>query len=160
MTLLDSNHAKSRYSLSYLFSVCAQAGRTATETRQDEDVHAVDAWVKLAGATVYVQLKCTEAPNRTATGIRVDFEDGWIEKWREEKLPVYIVLVVVPPGQTDWIEHLEDESTLHKAVAYWGRFDPESSKKSITLSLTDRLTLDTMDRWQQDVDDVFGGGAS
>ncbi|WP_370500490.1 DUF4365 domain-containing protein [Mycolicibacterium sp. jd] len=156
--LLDDKHSKSRYSLAYLFALCAQAGYTAEETRQDEDIHAIDATVKLVGASVYVQLKCTEVPNKTQAGYRVDFEDEWIEKWQGEHLPVYIILIVVVSGQTNWIEHPDDASTLHRAAAFWGRFDAASDAKSITISASNRLTVDSMKQWQSDIDELFGGG--
>lgn len=153
---LGDKNSKSRYSLSYLYSICAQSGHTATETRQDEDVHSIDASVRLRGTDVYVQLKCTSSPETNGQGYRVDFEDGWIAKWRESKLPVYIVLVVVPQVHDEWIDHPSDTDTLHRSAAFWGRFDPNSIAKSITVSK--RLTASTMKQWQEDVDDLFSGG--
>ncbi len=137
-------------------TICAQSGFTAAEGRQDEDVHAIDATVKLRGASAYVQLKCTSSPAQTAAGYRVDFEDVWVEKWKEENLPVYVVLVVVPPDHHDWIDHTSANATLHRSSAYWARFDPDSAMKSITVS--ERLTKSTMKQWQQDVDALFAGG--
>jgi hypothetical protein len=138
--------------------MCAQAGYTAQETRQDEDVVAVDAWVTLRGGPVPVQLKCTSSPEQTKAGYRVDFEDGWITEWKQQRLPVFIVLVVVPKGQNRWIDHTIDTVTLHRAAAFWGPFDPASTAKSITLSRKDRLTADSFASWQKELDSVFEGG--
>jgi hypothetical protein len=154
-TPLQDKGKKSRYSLAYLYSICAQSGYTAKEGRQDEDVHAIDASVKMRGADVYVQMKCTSSPESNSTGYRVDFEDGWITKWREEHLPVYIVLVVVPPEHHLWIDHTSVAETLHRSAAFWARFDPASKAMSITVDK--RLTVDTMSEWQDDVDELFAG---
>ena len=122
--MLDDKRRKSRYSLSYLYAMCAHAGYGAQETRQDEDVEAIDARVTLQGAAVPVQLKCTSSPEETQAGYRVDFEDGWITSWKQQRLPVFIVLVVVPKGHNPWIDHTLDTATLHRTAAFWGRFDP------------------------------------
>jgi Domain of unknown function (DUF4365) len=155
-TPLQDKGKKSRYSLSYLYSICAQGGYTAREVRQDEDVHSIDASVKMRGADVYVQMKCSSSPEPNSSGYRVDFEDGWIQKWREEHLPVYIILVVVPPEHDRWIDHTLATATLHRSAAFWARFDPGSDAMSITVD--QRLTVDTMKQWQDDVDDLFAGG--
>jgi Domain of unknown function (DUF4365) len=158
--MLDDKRRKSRYSLSYLYAICAQAGSGAQETRQDEDVEAIDAWVKLLGAPVPVQLKCTSSPNETKAGYRVDFEDGWIASWMTLQVPLFIVLVVVPKGQNLWVDHTLDTITLHRTAAFWGRFDQGSTAKSITLSRRDRLTADSFESWQEELDGVFEGGFS
>jgi hypothetical protein len=43
--MLDDKKKESRYSLAYLYAMCSQAGYTTQETRQDEDIEAIDAWV-------------------------------------------------------------------------------------------------------------------
>lgn len=154
---LSLSGAKSRYSLAFLFSVCAQAGATVIEVRQDEDVHALDAKVDLQIQDVGVQLKCTEAPNKTRHGIRIDLEEGWIARWRLRLTPVYVVGVVVPSCKTQWIEH-HDEATHHRTLAYWQKFDPRSEAKSILLPYTNRLTAETLTEWRTDLNDDFGGG--
>ena len=158
--MLDDKRRKSRYSLSYLYAICAQAGLSAQETRQDEDIEAIDAWVNLVGAPVPVQCKCTSSPEETRAGYRVDFEDGWITSWKEQQLPVFIVLVVVPTGHNLWIDHTLDTVTLHRTAAFWGQFDPTSEAKSITLKRSDRSTAESFESWQKRLDEVFVGGSN
>lgn len=153
---LGVDGAKSRYSQAYLSAICAQSGSVVYEGRQDEDCWAIDARVELIASDVAVQLKCTEAPNRTKVGIRIDLKDDWIEKWSLKRTPVYVVGVVVPVGQDDWIEHSLDETTVHNTAAYWARFDRTSTAKSITLPYANRFGIHTLDVWNDDVDDAFG----
>jgi Domain of unknown function (DUF4365) len=110
--MLDDKRRKSRYSLSYLYAICAQAGLSAQETRQDEDIEAIDAWVNLVGAPVPVQCKCTSSPEETRAGYRVDFEDGWITSWKEQQLPVFIVL-----GRTDGAQSMDSPHSRYRHAA-------------------------------------------
>lgn len=156
---LTIDGAKSRYSQAYLSSICAQAGATMSEARQDEDVHAIDVKVDLQLQDVNVQLKCTQSPRKTKIGIRIDLEDGWITRWRLRLTPVYVVGIVVPSCQAQWIEH-HDEATHHRTRAYWQKFDPRSDAKSIVLPYTNRLTAETLTQWREDLSASFfsGGG--
>lgn len=153
---LQIDGAKSRYSLAFLSAVCAQAGATMVETRQDEDVHAVDATVALGPSYVQVQLKCTWTPRESRNGMRIDLKPEWIEKWREKVIPTYIVGIVVPKSKLDWIEYSE-KNVIHNTTAYWERFNPETTKSSIVLPHQNRLTPESLHQWNSDLASMFRG---
>jgi hypothetical protein len=145
-----------RYGVSYLRSVCAQAGVGINETSPDEDVLAIDCDVKFREASVNVQVKCTSQftiPGRTKTW---RLEPSWVEKWSDSLLPVYFVLVTAPGSIAGWIEH-SNVGTLHKTAAFWKRFDPATDQTSITLPVAQRLTADTLATWHSDMLAAFGG---
>lgn len=152
---MDLSHAKSRYSLSYLYALCAHVGCVVKETPQDSDVHAVDATVEFEESDVRVQLKCTSAKQMDGDSITVSFKETWIKKWMKCQLPVYIVLVVVPDDQTDWVDY-GTESTLHRTQAYWARFDRNSRAKSIRVPQANRFSVDTLVEWHAQFANDFG----
>ncbi|AYF72535.1 DUF4365 domain-containing protein [Nocardia yunnanensis] len=154
---LGLDGAKSRYSQSYLSAVCSQSGHTLQEGRQDEDCWAVDTTVDLPAASVLVQLKCTSSPRRTSVGdFRVPLKQQWIVSWSVKKVPVYVLLVVVPRKQHEWIAHADDH-TVHQTHAYWERFDAATHTKSIILPKTQRFQASTLASWEDQLDNVFGG---
>lgn len=154
---LGIDGAKSRYSQAYLSAVCSQSGHTLQEGRQDEDCWAVDTTVDLTAAGVFVQLKCTSSPKITREGdFRVSLKKAWTEKWAAKRLPAYVLLVVVPPVQDEWIEH-PDEHTVHRTRAYWQRFDPAEHTTSIILPKINRFQASTLGTWEAQLNDVFGG---
>lgn len=157
---LGIDGAKSRYSQAYLSAVCSQSGHTLQEGRQDEDCWAVDTTVDLTAAPVLVQLKCTSSPKATRTGdFRISLKKDWVEKWSVKQVPVYVMLVVVPPLQHEWIEQA-DAQTVHRTHAYWQRFDPEAHKKSIVVPKSHRFEASTLTTWETQLNDVFSGGAA
>ncbi|GAA2553647.1 DUF4365 domain-containing protein [Mycolicibacterium diernhoferi] len=157
---LGIDGAKSRYSQAYLSAVCSQSGHTLQEGRQDEDCWAVDTTVDLTAAPVLVQLKCTSSPKATRAGdYRISLKKDWVEKWSVKQVPVYVMLVVVPPLQHEWIEQA-DLQTVHRAHAYWERFDPGSHDKSIVVPKKQRFQASTLSTWETQLNDVFSGGAA
>lgn len=157
---LGIDGAKSRYSQAYLSAVCSQSGHTLQEGRQDEDCWAVDTTVDSTAAPVLVQLKCTSSPRATRTGdYRISLKKHWVESWSEKQVPVYVMLVVVPPQQNEWIEQA-DEQTVHRTHAYWERFNPETHTKSIVLPRRQRFQASTLATWETQLNDVFSGGAA
>jgi Domain of unknown function (DUF4365) len=153
---LPLDQAKAVYSASYLDAVCAQAGVGMTSIGLDKDTLAVDATVNFMEMDVRVQLKCTSSPNLSGDGYRVDLKQKWIDKWRAFIPRPYVVLVVVPVKQNEWIRHPEDH-TKHETVAYWQRFDPASTAMSIHMPKSSRLTADTLGSWRQQVLTEFLG---
>ncbi|CAJ1505612.1 DUF4365 domain-containing protein [[Mycobacterium] burgundiense] len=157
---LGVDGAKSRYSQAYLSAICSQSGHTLQEGRQDEDCWAVDTTVDLTAASVFVQLKCTSSPKAArGGGYRISLKQHWIDSWSAKMVPVYVMLVVVPPAQNEWIKQV-DEQTVHRTHAYWERFDPNVHGKSIVLPKGQRFQASTLTAWETHVDDVFSGGAS
>lgn len=157
---LGLDGAKSRYSQAYLSSICSQSGHTLQEGRQDEDCWAVDTTVDLTAASVLVQLKCTSSPKATRKGdYRIPLKQHWVDSWSSKMVPVYVMLVVVPPGQDEWIEQ-GDGQTVHRTHAYWERFDPKAHTKSIVLPKNQRFQASTLTTWETHLNDVFAGGAA
>lgn len=152
---LSPEQCKSRYSLAFMNALCAQAGVTISETRQDEDVHAIDMAVNFTEAPVQVQLKCSSAKSMSGPSERIDLEERWIEKWSTSQLPVFLVLVVVPDDRADWLSD-SDRSTLHRAHAYWTQIEPPLAQKSVHVARTNRLTIDTLLDWRNILRKGFG----
>ncbi|WP_162526122.1 MULTISPECIES: DUF4365 domain-containing protein [unclassified Mycobacteroides] len=156
---LGVDGAKSRYSQAYLSAICSQSGHTLQEGRQDEDCWAVDTTVDLSAAPVLVQLKCTSSPTATRKGdYRIQLKQHWVDSWTVKMVPVYVMLVVVPPLQDEWIEQ-SDAQTVHRTHAYWERFNPKTHKKSIVLPKSQRFQASTLTTWETQLNDVFAGGA-
>ncbi|AUM17399.1 DUF4365 domain-containing protein [Rhodococcus ruber] len=152
---LGIDQSKSRYSLSYLYSLCAHAGCAVKATEQDSDVHAIDATVEFEEADVRVQLKCTESPKSTKSGFTVSLEDSWIRKWQRCHIPVYVVLVVVPKLRSGWVDY-RTQDTVHNTHAYWERFDKTSTAKSIHIPIGNRFQSATLEKWHADLSSEFG----
>lgn len=153
---LGIDGAKSRYSLSYLYTVCAHAGCTVIETTQDSDVHSIDATIQFAEADVRVQMKCSSTKQMTSDFESIDLHDNWITKWKKSELPVYVVLVVVPEDKTEWVGYRDDD-TLHKTRAYWARYQRESTKKSIQIPRDQRFGVATIHEWHGELIRRFEG---
>jgi hypothetical protein len=152
---LGIDGAKSRYSLSYLYAVCAHAGCTVYETTQDSDVHSVDGTIQFEESDVRVQMKCSSVKQMSNEFERVDLKDTWITKWKKSEVPVYVILVVVPEDKTEWVGY-GDKDTLHKTRAYWARFKRDSTASSIRIPRSQRFGLETIHEWHGDLMARFG----
>lgn len=148
---------KSRYSLAFMGALCAQAGIRMQETRQDEDVDAVDMSVEYPEAPVRVQLKCSSTKTMHGDYETIDLRDHWITSWKTSGIPVFLVLVVVDPSCRDWIEE-QPVQTLHRAHAYWAQFDPSSIRKSVRIYSANRVTVGTLLEWRNITRAAFGQG--
>jgi len=142
---LDLNHRKARYGVSYLRAVCSQAGMPVSETAPDEDVLAVDCDVKFEQASVLVQVKCTSRLTIPGKSASVKLEAEWRAKWAKQKLPVYLLLVIVPSKTGEWLRH-QDDGTQHATAAYWVRVNG-SEGDSVNVPKSQRLTAATFKTW-------------
>lgn len=145
MGSLDLNHRKARYGVSYLRAVCSQAGMPVSETAPDEDVLAVDCDVKFEQASVLVQVKCTSRLTVAGRSASVRLEPEWRAKWAKQKVPVYLLLVIVPKKPSEWLSHLDDK-TMHATAAYWVRVNG-SEGDSVNVPKSQRLTASTFETW-------------
>lgn len=148
--ILSPNGRKARYGVSYLRSLCAQAGVGLTESSPDEDVLATDCDVKFAQGIVSVQVKCTSQFTIGGNSASWPVEETWLRKWDEILNPVYFLLVLVPADCGDWLDH-DDAGTMHRTAAFWRRIKPEEITTSISVSKSQRLTVDTFDTWRADL---------
>lgn len=155
---LDLNGAKSRYSLSYLYAVCAQAGCTVLETPQDSDVHAVDATVRFEEGDVRVQMKCSSTYRMDKSQIRFPLQQQWIDKWRKYQGTTFVVLVLVPEDKADWVEY--GAETRHRTQAYWAKFDRNSTEKSIVIPRANRFDIAALAEWHSEFATDFGEEAA
>jgi hypothetical protein len=156
---LDANGCRARYGLSYVRSICSQAGVGMTETAPDEDVLAVDCSVEFPEAAVRVQVKCTSQWSISGSQLTYPVEAGWVRKWDAIKVPMYFVVVIVPKDPDDWIRH-EVGGTAHQTAAYWVRLIPGEIGTSINVPKKQRLTKSTMTEWHKDLLDLFSPGGS
>jgi len=155
---LTSNGAKARYGVAHLRAICSQAGVAFVEISVDEDVMAFDGLVSFADVDVRVQVKCTGGfrinGGRTASWWA---EEHWWQKWRT-KNPLYFVLVVMDPDvQPEWLDHRPD-GTLHRAAAFWTRVDRAAASASVVVPKDQRLTAATLRLWYAETLTGYGDG--
>lgn len=153
--MLDENRRKARYGVAYLRSVCSQVGVPLSETEPDEDVYAIDCHVKFPELAVPVQVKCTSKLTVIGRGASVDSNPVWLAKWRQSRIPVYLVLVIVPKKCVDWLRHDKD-GTWHATGAFWVRVTGHETGR-ITVPKRQRLTTDSFDEWRTEALAAFGG---
>ncbi|VXB72011.1 conserved hypothetical protein [Frigoribacterium sp. 9N] len=84
----------------------------------------------------------------------MDVEPEWFRKWSESFAPVYFVIVVVPKDVPDWVAH-PATSTVHRAAAYWVRFDATKHSKKIQVPKSQRLSLETVHAWKLELDQLL-----
>jgi len=143
---LDVSGSKGRYGVAYLRSICSQAGITMTETEPGEDVLAVDCDVHFQEASVRVQVKCTSQWRMAGKSLAYPVEDGWVRKWDAMVVPVYFVVVIVPPDPAEWLRH-RDDGTFHSTAAFWTRLMPGQIGTTVRVPKNQRLYMETIDTW-------------
>ena len=154
---LDDNGRKARFGVSYVRSVCAQAGVGFQETSPDEDILAVDCDVKFREANVGVQVKCTSSLTIRGRSASWHLDEGWLRKWSDARLPVYFVLVIVEGDSGAWLTHRRDGTFSH-AAAFWRRIVPSELASRINVPKSQRLTVETLGQWRNDMLDCFSPG--
>lgn len=141
---------KGRYGVAYLRSLAAHAGIGFKENSPDEDVDAIDVSLSFGRASAEVQVKCSAQWKVGLGGATLDLEPLWIRKWADSYHPVYVVLVKVPSVVDDWIT-VKTATTLHHAVAFGKRFDPNVHTRTMKFTKGDRLTSETLYDWRDQV---------
>jgi hypothetical protein len=152
---MDDNICKARYGLSYVRSICDQAGLSLLENPPDADVLAVDCYVVFRESQVRVQVKCTSQWSIGGSSLTWPVEEGWVRKWDDSLSPVYFVVVIVPNDRKLWICHDGANGTLHRSAAFWVRLVPGMTKDSIRVPKDQRLMATTMDVWHKDLLDSY-----
>ena len=150
LAIMGDNICKARYGLSYVRSICDQAGLTLLETPPDADVLAVDCYVVFAESQVRVQVKCTSQWSIGGPNVTWPVEQGWVRKWDASLSPVYFVVVVVPSDRSLWMRH-DSDGTVHASAAFWVRLIPGMTNNSVRIPNSQRLTVETMDTWHKDL---------
>jgi hypothetical protein len=151
---LDPNRRKSRYGVAYLRAVCSQAGVPMDETSPDEDIHAVDCRLNFPEMPVPVQVKCSSRHELGGRDPFVDVTAEWAQKWRQQVVPVRLVLVVVPEDCATWLRHDRD-GTWHPTAAFWVAVTGDELGR-VHLPTRQRLTAETIEEWHAEVLAQFG----
>jgi hypothetical protein len=120
-----------------------------TETSQDEDVLATDCQVHFAVGDVRIQVKCTSAWTIGGASLTFPLEEHWVKVWDRSRVPVYLVVVIVPPDPDLWVRH-DDGGTFHGSAAFWVRV-PKQPGISIEVPKDQRLTKETLTTWNSDL---------
>jgi hypothetical protein len=147
---LSTDQRKALYGMSYVRSICSQAGVTITATEQDSDVLAIDCNVEFEELSVRVQVKCTSQWVLRGHSLSYPVKEGWIRKWQKCMGPVYFVVVIVPPDSMQWIAH-DHEGTMHKTGAFWTRLKPGAIGGSVQVPKSQRLTAQAIEEWHCDL---------
>lgn len=130
----------------------SQAGYAWRCVRPDGDVHSLDGDVVVhPGGSVFVQVKGRRPHFSRSTSYSV--KQAWRRNWKSLLTPAYFVVVSVPDDVArTWVEHPpQSDETLLRLSAHWTRIDPlDDATKSIRVSRTSRLTVDTFEEWRRD----------
>lgn len=153
---LSDNGRKARYGLAYVRAVCSQGGVGMSEPSPDEDVLAVDCSVHFPVGDVRVQVKCTSSWTITGASLTFPLEERWVKKWKRSHVPVYLVVVIVPPDPDQWLHH-NDDGTFHETAAFWVRM-PKNPGDSIEVPKDQRLTKATLAAWNNDLLIMYTSG--
>lgn len=157
---LGDKGRKARYGVSYVRNVCAQAGVPFWEIEPDSDVLAVDCQAEFPESPVRIQVKCTSGKKIQGRSASWKLEEGWVRKWEASKIPVYFVLVIVPQKWETWLDH-DPKGTYHATGAFWRRVDFGVALKSqLKIDKANRLTMQTLPIWHQDLVSVFSGNSN
>lgn len=150
---------QSRYGVAYLRAVCAQFGVGVDEVSADEDFNAMDATIALGPVDTRVQVKCTTRRFTThGQHITLPIKERWAEKWRENIVPAYLLLVQVGHDPGEWIDYDVHYETNHYTSAYWVRVDqlPLPTPPSIQIPFANRFTPETIRDWNAELYRGFG----
>jgi Domain of unknown function (DUF4365) len=156
---LDVDRSKARYGVAYLRSICSQAGVGVIETSPDEDVLAVDCLVDFQPLPVRVQVKCTSQWKIHGRTLSFPVEDRWVRNWDGMVVPVYFVVVIVPGDPAGWLTH-QDNGTFHSTAAFWTRLRPGHIGRSVEVPKDQRLCIDTIKAWHDDLRAEYVPGAA
>lgn len=154
---LTPNGRKARYGVTYIRSICAQAGVGFHENSPDEDVLAVDCDIKFPIGIVSAQVKCTSQLTIQGNTASWPVKKEWVDKWQQNCLPVYFVIVMVPASASDWIEHDPAKGTFQRTAAFWRRIrSDERIGARIAIPKDQRFQASTLGLWYSDFLATFG----
>lgn len=159
---LSSNTAQGRYGVAYLRALAAHAEFGFDETSPDEDVRAIDAHVNYSAGNIYVQVKTTYQHDldMSKESFLYPVKSLWKEKWDQQLLPKYLVVVVVPRELSQRVEHQSNGTLLKDTAAFWVRIDANAfhSPLQIRVPKAQRVTQETFRVWENDLLMCFCSG--
>ena len=159
---LDLSNAIGRYGVAYFSSVCAQAHFGFSENRPGEDVLALDGEIGFDGVAARVQIKTTTQWSLSGRGTQLQFnvEEGWREKWRRQRVPAFLVVVLLERSIDKWVAE-QGQLTLLHSHALWARIDNiDAEATHVDLNRQNRFSSNTLRDWSIIVDAAFEGGAA
>jgi hypothetical protein len=156
---LDLNARKGRFGVVYMRAIAGQAGCGFNETSPGEDTLAIDHTLDFPEGAVRVQVKTTASHAIDGDGDYLSYgaDDKWIAKWKVVKVPLYFVMVVVPGESEGWLAHHDGGTDLVRTAAYWVRLTPDqfAHTKTIKVPRAQRVTIDTIPSWHDDLCALF-----
>ncbi|TDB95792.1 DUF4365 domain-containing protein [Actinomadura sp. 7K534] len=156
IAILPPNGSRSRYGVAYVRSICSQAGLGFQETSPDEDVSAVDGYIRFDIANTNVQIKCSSGFRIAGRSASLSVEFSWRQQWSKSGVPVYLILVILDCEECEgWVLHKSD-GTFHRAAAFWARVDRLGRDQTrVDIPKDQRLTIDTMQQWELELRQCF-----
>jgi hypothetical protein len=161
---LDVDARKGRYGVAYLDAIVTDAGFDLTEPKPGADMLAYDATVNFPEGGVRVQIKTTHTYAIDGTNSRLAYTatEKWVQSWATALCPVYFVVVVVPNSENGgpWLDHLPTGTEMRRTAAFWSRIDASqftSSNMSVAADRSQRVTGATLETWQQEFVQGYGG---
>lgn len=149
-----------RIGVMYVRSLLAQAGIRNEESSPGEDYGAVDLTVHLSLAAVTAQVKTGMKKRRNNDGTySVALKPEWCAKWSGQKVPVYLVFVALSKHDYADLVTQSGRTTTWHAHAYWLQVN-DAAPGTIRVPVQNRLRLETFVSWDEDVEQVFTGGAA
>jgi hypothetical protein len=152
---LDLNGRKGRYGVAYLDAVVTAAGFDMTEPRPGADMLAYDTTIMFPEGDVRVQIKTTHQYALGGSNERLTYtaKQHWVDSWAAARIPVYFVVVVVPPedGQL-WLNHGPTGTEMTQTAAFWNRIRPSDftpANMSVAALRSQRLHGSTLLEWQR-----------
>ncbi|WP_460854057.1 DUF4365 domain-containing protein [Nocardioides montaniterrae] len=156
--MLPTNKAISRLGVAYVRKVCAHAHVGFTEESADEDHLAVDGAIRTRGASTPVQIKATTTKSikKVAGTFKVDVDPDWVEKWRQNINPTYLILVLLAKKSSSWVVY-DPTATTVPGFAIWERVDTlAEGTTSLTMDRAQRFTPLTINDWTEILQAGYG----
>lgn len=149
-----------RIGVMYVRSLIAQAGIRHEENAPGEDHGAVDLTTHLTSAPVTVQVKTSSGKRLNKDGTySVPVNADWCAKWSHQKVPVYLVLVVLSKKDYSAMVTQGARTTTWHAHAYWAQVN-DATPGTLRVPVQNRLHLDTFGIWDDQVERCFTGGVA
>jgi hypothetical protein len=156
---MTNEHRMEQLSRAYVQAVAAVAGCTSarpeTDYGYDQTLRRVwqsgDEWIPV-GRNLDLQLKSTTAAALTDNEVVYDLDTRAYNILRRStrRAPAYLVLLVLPPDQAEWLSHSEDRLELRRC-AYWLSLRglaavPNTSSVRIRIPRQNQFTPDALAR--------------
>lgn len=147
---MDAGKQKEQFNIAYVNAIAAQVGVNPSKPEVDDD--SIDIQLtgkgfqgKIRNPQIQLQLKCSSQELLSGDVVKFRLSRKNYNDLRGDDLvcPRYLVVLLVPKNEHDWIGHLYDGIHL-RHLCYWVsiRDLPETQSESVTIDIpiTQRLT--------------------